>query len=132
MVCEPEPGRVGVKRVLRVTGEIPSAAAVPKGCRFHPRCPYAEEACGHLPEPELEEAAASLGADRWQTFRRVVFPMLLPAATDQKKLLAAAERKLLERGRVEQGDVLVVTIGDTVGMMGHTNTMKIIKAGESR
>lgn len=28
---------------------------------------------------ELEEAAASLGADRWQTFRRVVFPVLLPA-----------------------------------------------------
>lgn len=30
-------------------------------------------------ETELEEAAASLGADRWQTFRRVVFPALLPA-----------------------------------------------------
>jgi peptide/nickel transport system ATP-binding protein len=54
-VCEPEPGRVGVKRILRVTGEIPSAAAVPSGCRFHPRCPYAREDCSHLPEPELEE-----------------------------------------------------------------------------
>ncbi len=30
-------------------------------------------------DTELEEAAASLGADRWQTFRRVVFPVLLPA-----------------------------------------------------
>lgn len=29
---------------------------------------------------EWEEAAASLGADRWQTFRRVLFPALLPAA----------------------------------------------------
>lgn len=29
---------------------------------------------------ELEEAAASLGADRWQTFTRVVWPVLLPAA----------------------------------------------------
>lgn len=28
---------------------------------------------------EVEEAAASLGADRWQTFWRVVFPILLPA-----------------------------------------------------
>src|SRR5687767_4901085 len=30
-------------------------------------------------EVELEEASASLGADRWQTFRRVIMPMVLPA-----------------------------------------------------
>jgi len=29
-------------------------------------------------EPELEEAAASLGATRWQTFHRVILPMLYP------------------------------------------------------
>ena len=30
-------------------------------------------------DPQLEEAAASLGADRWQTFRRVIVPSILPA-----------------------------------------------------
>jgi sulfate/thiosulfate transport system permease protein len=30
-------------------------------------------------EAELEEASASLGADRWQTIRRVIMPMVLPA-----------------------------------------------------
>ncbi|HZI31576.1 MAG TPA: sulfate ABC transporter permease subunit CysT, partial [Candidatus Binatia bacterium] len=30
-------------------------------------------------EPELEEAASSLGANRWQTFWRVILPMLFPA-----------------------------------------------------
>ncbi len=30
-------------------------------------------------DPDLEEAAASLGADRWQTFIRVIFPTLWPA-----------------------------------------------------
>ena len=30
-------------------------------------------------EVEVEEASASLGAGRWQTFRRVIMPMVLPA-----------------------------------------------------
>lgn len=30
-------------------------------------------------EPEIEEAAATLGANRWQTMTRVIFPELLPA-----------------------------------------------------
>ncbi|MDO5554922.1 MAG: sulfate ABC transporter permease subunit CysT [Planctomycetia bacterium] len=30
-------------------------------------------------EKELEEVSASLGANRWQTFRKVIFPMVLPA-----------------------------------------------------
>jgi len=30
-------------------------------------------------EAEVEEAAASLGANRWQTFSRIIFPALLPA-----------------------------------------------------
>ena len=28
---------------------------------------------------ELEEAAATLGANRWQTFRHVIFPIVMPA-----------------------------------------------------
>ena len=31
-------------------------------------------------DAELEEAAAVLGAGRWQTFRRVLLPVLVPAA----------------------------------------------------
>jgi sulfate/thiosulfate transport system permease protein len=30
-------------------------------------------------DPETEEAASSLGATRWQTFRRVILPALYPA-----------------------------------------------------
>jgi sulfate/thiosulfate transport system permease protein len=31
-------------------------------------------------DAELEEAAATLGAGRWETFRRVIFPAILPAS----------------------------------------------------
>lgn len=35
-------------------GELPSAVNPPAGCRFNPRCPYAEEVC-RTKEPELRE-----------------------------------------------------------------------------
>lgn len=54
-VCEPVPGRVNTIRTLQVKGEIPSAAAVPSGCRFHPRCMFATKECAELPEPELQD-----------------------------------------------------------------------------
>ncbi len=52
-VCEPVAGRVGRIRELPIRGEIPSAAAVPAGCRFHPRCVHAQPACAAA-EPRLE------------------------------------------------------------------------------
>ncbi len=39
----PDPAQRGV--LPRVIGEIPSAAAPPPGCHFHPRCPRASDAC---------------------------------------------------------------------------------------
>jgi peptide/nickel transport system ATP-binding protein len=67
-VCEPEPGRVRARRALRISGEIPSATAVPKGCRFHPRCPYAVGDCAGGPEPELEDAGGGhlVACRRWR------------------------------------------------------------------
>lgn len=38
----------------RLVGEVQSAIHVPTGCRFHPRCPYAETLCENT-EPELRE-----------------------------------------------------------------------------
>jgi sulfate transport system permease protein len=49
-------------------------------------------------EAELEEAAASLGADRFQTFRRVLFPTLWPALVTGFALAFA--RSLGEYGSV--------------------------------
>jgi len=40
----PQPGERNDKRLV-LSGEIPSPAAPPSGCRFHPRCPQAMEVC---------------------------------------------------------------------------------------
>jgi oligopeptide/dipeptide ABC transporter ATP-binding protein len=40
-----------------VAGEVPDAAHPPAGCRFHPRCPLAEDVC-RAAEPALLPAAA--------------------------------------------------------------------------
>jgi sulfate/thiosulfate transport system permease protein len=50
---------------------------------------------------ELEEAAASLGAGRWQTFRRVVYPAIAPAAITGFALAFA-------RGVGEYGSVIFI------------------------
>jgi len=47
----PQLGERG-KRLAAIPGTPPMPWEMPEGCRFHPRCPYAEEACTRL-DPQL-------------------------------------------------------------------------------
>ena len=49
----PDPSRRDEERAL-LTGEVSSPVNPPSGCRFHPRCPYADEQC-RIDRPELTE-----------------------------------------------------------------------------
>jgi oligopeptide transport system ATP-binding protein len=42
---------------IRLAGDVPSAIRVPAGCRFHTRCPFAEDRCRREP-PALRRVAA--------------------------------------------------------------------------
>jgi sulfate transport system permease protein len=53
-------------------------------------------------DKDIEEAAASLGASRWQTFRRVLFPALLPSLLTGLALSFA-------RGLGEYGSVVFIS-----------------------
>jgi oligopeptide transport system ATP-binding protein len=48
----PEP-KMKKKRII-LTGDVPSPIKPPSGCRFHTRCPYAEEVCRRIEPPMLE------------------------------------------------------------------------------
>ena len=48
----PDPRRERSRRQAPIPGEMPSAASPPSGCRFHPRCRFAQEIC-HREDPLL-------------------------------------------------------------------------------
>ena len=35
----------GARKIIRLSGELPSPADPPQGCHFHPRCPQAMDEC---------------------------------------------------------------------------------------
>lgn len=57
---QPDPNRRKEDRAL-LTGEIPSPINPPSGCRFHPRCPFAQDIC-KTQEPELKPCIGGMCA----------------------------------------------------------------------
>jgi len=51
----PDPKLAKSRTKIRPSGEPPSAVNPPRGCRFHPRCPFATDKC-RAEEPPLVEA----------------------------------------------------------------------------
>ncbi len=52
----PDPKKDRNRRRIILSGDVPSPSNPPPGCRFHPRCPIAEERCSHV-VPDWREAA---------------------------------------------------------------------------
>ncbi len=62
----PDPETRREKIIL--TGDVPNPVNPPPGCRFHPRCPFAQDIC-KAEEPALEEATPSgrtVACHRWK------------------------------------------------------------------
>jgi len=77
-------------------------------------------------------ALTSQTSTRYRTaLLRDVFALMVKySGHDREELLHEAEKVLVESGVVNEGDVIVLTIGEPIGMAGGTNTMKIVKVGE--
>jgi oligopeptide/dipeptide ABC transporter ATP-binding protein len=55
----PDPASLDKRERIILVGDVPSPIAPPSGCRFHPRCPKAQQAC----VDEVPELAPRLGDD---------------------------------------------------------------------
>ena len=79
-------------------------------------------------DTEVEEAAASLGASRWQIFWRVIFPMLTPALLTG--IAMAFARALGEYGSVIfiAGNIPLKTVITPVLIMGELDEFSYAKA----
>ncbi|MDH5453726.1 MAG: ABC transporter ATP-binding protein [Paracoccaceae bacterium] len=51
--CIPR-GLTGADRLQGIEGTVPGVAHYPSGCRFHPRCPRAEDICATMPPSFVE------------------------------------------------------------------------------
>jgi peptide/nickel transport system ATP-binding protein len=52
MAAVPDPQKR--KQAAPITGDLPSAQNIPKGCRFHPRCAFATDLC-RVENPQFRE-----------------------------------------------------------------------------
>jgi pyruvate kinase len=67
------------------------------------------------------------------TLFRDTYPLMVKyVGHDREELLAEAESVLVKSGVVNEGDLIVLTIGEPIGKSGGTNTMKIVRVGEHR
>jgi pyruvate kinase len=81
-----------------------------------------------VPIYALTPDAESLG--RMVLYRGVCPLAMKQQHTDRDRLLAEAEQLLIDRGVVEKGDLIALTIGEPIGTTGGTNTLKIVRVGE--
>lgn len=65
------------------------------------------------------------------TLYRGVYPVSFDVrTTDHARVNKEAVDELLRRGAVRDGDLVIITKGDLMGVLGGTNALKIVKVGE--
>ena len=67
----PVPDSATKRTRIILTGEVPNLINPPSGCRFHPRCPRAFEACGWSPREVKEAFTSVLMSGRYRTLAKI-------------------------------------------------------------
>jgi peptide/nickel transport system ATP-binding protein len=98
----PEKAADGSERLYSIPGMPPDLTDPPKGCKFAPRCRYAQDRCREN-DPELE-------GDRWEHAYRCFFPVGKTSDAEDEASLKVAEVAHARRARAEDAS----TNGDGV------------------
>jgi pyruvate kinase len=70
---------------------------------------------------------------RQVTMYRGVYPISFPIDPEHysaRELMVAAEEELRRQGAVREGDLMVITLGEPLGQLGSTNTIRVVRVGE--
>jgi peptide/nickel transport system ATP-binding protein len=144
----------GATRLSTIPGRVPSAARIPDGCRFHPRCSFAQDRCRSEEVPVTYEASSlrsvrclrsaelSLGGIDREPTREPDIPDVVrsPApvdpAPDTGPLLSVrnlTKMFILRRGLLGRGRYAIravddvsfdIRAGETLGLVGETGAGK--------
>ncbi|NVO58535.1 dipeptide ABC transporter ATP-binding protein [Rhodobacteraceae bacterium B1Z28] len=94
-IPEPEPGRVHNQLTLK--GEMPSPSNPPAGCRFHTRCPFAQDNCRtHTPLLDAADTDHQVACHHWKTIPEAGKP-----APPRRRSVGAEERFALYRAALQ-------------------------------
>lgn len=66
MAAIPVPDPEIAKKEVLLPGDVPSPVNIPKGCRFHPRCPFMTEKCVHEIPPLFERTKGHFTACHYE------------------------------------------------------------------
>ncbi|GAB3042284.1 ABC transporter ATP-binding protein [Natronobiforma cellulositropha] len=84
-----------VEEIQSIRGVMPSAIAPPSGCRFHPRCRYAREACKRVhPDPRRVATSADGETHRAACLRHDVFESGYEASAPLEHATALSDREV--------------------------------------
>ncbi|WP_299666410.1 ABC transporter ATP-binding protein [uncultured Ruegeria sp.] len=94
-IPEPEPGRE--RDHIALKGEMPSPSSPPAGCRFHTRCPFAQDNCRSVaPVLDTADVDHSVACHHWKTIPEAGKP-----APPRRRSAGAEERFALYRAALQ-------------------------------
>ena len=122
-----DPDLARKRQRLTIEGDIPSPVDPPSGCRFHPRCPRAQDRC-RVEEPLLVPAPLDPGH-----FTACHFPIEAPAAVPAAdRLILAAPVASADGGPVDGGPAGGGAGGGAAGGGAAGSAPDLVAAGVTR